>query len=388
MRNLFLSILVLAFSFQIAYAQKLTIIDQDYERAKNESKKQNKMLLVDFYTTWCAPCKEIERKIFNDPAISSDMSKSFVVLRYDAEKDRQHRLSLKHHVGMYPSTIVLNPDQFVLNKLIGVGGAEKDLVENYLALFKEAISKHLRNDIIKGVSNTNNLTYPKFYEDYVFRTNTKLDEAELKKYWETTCNRFSEVPFAILSYFEQPDEINDFFFENKRKYEELYGKLDIDFLQGRITGMKFFAAIASKNRTSLETAAQLTRKVYDQKKAEEIINSFELQMLKAENRWSEAIEKLVTGKVQGEFDEAGINGFCWSVNEKSNDKDVLKKCTEWMKSISKMNPKFEFLDTYARLLYKTGNKKLSFNIMGNAIKIGKTNKEDTKKSEDWLKSHR
>ncbi len=203
MKYLYFSILALVFSFQLAYSQNLTVIEQDYEVAKAESKKQNKMLLIDFYTTWCGPCKQIDREIFNDKAISSEMAKSFVVLRYDAEKDTAHRLSLKHHVGFYPSTIVLNPDQFVIHKLLGVGGAEKDLVKNYQQFLRETIEKHSQNAFIKGVSNSNNLVYPKFYEDYVFRTNTKLDETELKKYWDATNDRFSEVSFVILSYFEQ-----------------------------------------------------------------------------------------------------------------------------------------------------------------------------------------
>lgn len=102
------------------------MIEQDYEVANAESKKHNKMLLIDFYTTGCGPCKQIDREIFNDKAINSVNAKSFVVLRYDAEKNTAHRLRLKHYVASYPTTIVLNQDHFLLQKLYGLGGADKE----------------------------------------------------------------------------------------------------------------------------------------------------------------------------------------------------------------------------------------------------------------------
>lgn len=384
----FVSVLILFYFVFIGYSQNLTMIEQDYEVAKAESKKQNKMLLIDFYTTWCGPCKQIDREIFNDKAINAELAKSFVVLRYDAEKDTTHRLSLKHHVASYPTTIVLNQDHFLLQKLYGLGGADKDLVKNYRQFLNESALKNSKNEFVKGVSNTNNLTAPKFYEDFVFRTNTKLNQADLKNYWENTDNPFSEISFAVLSYFEQTSQMNAFFFANKKKYEDLFGKQDVNYLRDKIIGISFFESIATKNRPLFDSTAHLTKEVYERSEVEEIINPMEERMLIGENRWAEATEKFIIRKNQGKVNDNAINSFCWSVFEKSDDKNVLKKCSDWMKEITNKKPEFGYLDTYARLLFKSGNKKQSHKIMKKAIKIGKANKEDTKDSEKWLKENR
>ncbi len=56
-----------------------------------------------------------------------------------------------------------------------------------------------------------------------------------------------------------------------------------------------------------------------------------------------------------------------------------------MQAITGRIPRYDVLDTYARLLFKTGHKKQAINIMKRAIKMGQLKQEDVKSSEEWLK---
>lgn len=379
-------ILTLMFLVQAGYAQKLTIIDQDYEQAKLESQKQNKLLLIDFYTVWCTPCKAIEKKIFQDPAISDEMSKSFIVLRYDAERDEAHRLSLKHHIGSYPSTVVLNPDQFVLHKLYGFGGDEKDLVKNYRDFLDAAKINNSKNDYARGVSNTTkDLVYPKFYEDYVYRKNTKLDEAALKNYWDENRDLLSEVSFAVFVYFNGTDAVDSFFVENQSKYEELYGKTDVSFAKGKMTFTKFANALEAKDRKQLAAAAEFYKKLYGNTDRD-YLDGWEQNMLIEENNWTGALELFLARKKRRKFDESYTDNFCSKAYRKSSDTQVLKKCVALMKEVTDRKPEFEYLNSYAYLLYKTGDLKTSEAVLKKAINIGGAAMEDTKNSEKWLKT--
>lgn len=380
-------ILILMFLVQSEFSQKLTIIEQDYEQAKLESQKQNKMLLIDFYTTWCGPCKQIDKLIFKDPAISGEMSKSFVVLKYDAEKDETHRLTLKHHVGGYPSSVVLNPNQFVVHKMLGLGGAEKDLAKNYQAFLKEAIAKYAENYYVKGVSNTaKDLVYPKFYEDYVFRKNTNLDEKALKDYWDNNKDYLSEVSFAIFSYFHGTGAVEEFFIENIQKYEDLYGKLDVNSAKRNIVFTKYAKAVETKDRKLLATANEVSRKLFGKETTDKGIDGWEQYMLIAENRWIEAVELFVARRKRENLDEDYVDNFCSTVYRKSTDKKALEKCVSLMKDVIDKNPKFDYLNTYAYLLYKTGDFKRAKITLEKAIAVGKLNNEDIKDSEKWLKA--
>ena len=176
----FLIAIGFVFISNISFCQKLTIIDQDYELAKLESKKQNKLIIIDFYTSWCAPCKVLDKLVFQDTTVANEIAEQFIVLKYNAEKDSIHKLSLKHHVAMYPTTIILNQNQYVINKLFGTGGPDKDIVANYKKLTKEAIELNNENKYIIGVSTSTNLIYPKFYVEYVYRKNTNPSVSCLK----------------------------------------------------------------------------------------------------------------------------------------------------------------------------------------------------------------
>lgn len=379
-------IMALNLLFHPGYTQGLTIIEQDYEKAKTESRKQKKLLLIDFYTTWCAPCKKLDAMIFKDTAITNELAKTFVVLKYDAEKDSIHKLSLKHHVGSYPTTIVLNPDQYVIHRLYGTGGPDKDIPKNYQAFLSEAIVKYAKHKYIKGISNTTDLRYPKFYEEYVYRTNTKLTDQKVADYWKNTSDYYSEVPFSILCYFGGGTDIVDsFFLSNRKTYEDLYGELDVRFATTMIINKKIYAAIDAKDKKRFSSAIELARENMDQKNIDMFVEIAEERMLQSEGRWDEAVKKFAIRKTNTNMSDEEINDFCWTVYLKSTDEQALRTCVEWMKTITDKNPEYMTLDTYARLLYKAGEKKQARHEIEKAIKIGKTQNEDTTDSEKWLK---
>lgn len=392
--NIIFAIFSFLLLFQPLFAQKLTIIEQDYEKAKNESKNQNKLLLIDFYTVWCGPCKEIERKIFEDQSVSSEMSKSFIVLRYDAEKDEEHQLSLKHHIGSYPTTIVLNTDQFVISKLYGFGGADKDLVKNYQKFLNEAVEKNKNHEFIKGVSNSNKgFVYPKFYQDYVYRVKTDIDEEKLlQEFWETNTDYLSEISFNILAYFGATDKVTSFFLDNRQKYQELYGKVDVDYVKSKMSMKNFSKALEAKDRKKFDEAVIFMNSIFSdedekvQQSVQQSIDSWEQNMLMEENRWNDAFQFLLARQKRHNLDDGYADNFCYNVYRKSNDAKVLKQCVNLMKTITKKQPTFSFLHTYGLLLYKANDLKLSKSTFEKAIKAGKLEKEDTKSSEKWLKT--
>ncbi len=389
MKNLNLKIfltLTCLLCVQLIYSQNLTIIDQDYELAKLESQKQNKLLIIDFYTNWCVPCKVLDKIVFKDTAIANEIAKQFVVLKYNAEKDSIHKLTLKHHAAMYPTTIILNQKQFVVKKLIGTGGSEKDLLKNYQKFLMEAIENYKENKYIIGVSNSTNLIYPKFYEDYVNRKNTNPNSKTVVEYWQNTKNYFDEVPFTVLSYFcDATDSVNSFFLANKNKFEIKFGKLDVDFITSMMINQNLSKAIKLRNSKLFEEAIRSAKENLESSDINDFENTWRQRKLESENKWVEAMNIFIKRNKEKRFDDDRINSYCYNIFEKCNDPKVLKKCIIWMKTITERNPKSETLDTYAKLLYKVGNKKDAYVAMYKAIKIGKLNKEDTKEYEQWLK---
>ena len=136
------------------FSQQLTIIDQDYDKAKSIALKENKLILIDFYTTWCAPCKKLDKLIFQNDTLQQKLATDFILLKYDAENDSVFNLSKKHHVVSYPTGIILTKDGYVVNKQYGFLGDDLETLEKSFFWFtNEGVQFNKENKILKGYSN-------------------------------------------------------------------------------------------------------------------------------------------------------------------------------------------------------------------------------------------
>lgn len=90
-----------------------------FEEAKAKAKAENKVLFVDFYTTWCVPCLEFTRNVLTDKEVGEAMNKSFISLKYDAEKGDGIALAERYKVAGYPTLLVIDTDGNVLEEVGG-----------------------------------------------------------------------------------------------------------------------------------------------------------------------------------------------------------------------------------------------------------------------------
>lgn len=368
-----------------ARSQQLTIIEQDYQLALKVAAEQDKLLLIDFYTTWCMPCKELDKTIFQNSNVAQEIDKRFVVLKYDAEKDSIHNLSVKHHISSYPTTLVLTNKGQLVNKMFGLGKPQELLV-SYQNFLKESLELDQKRKYIKGVSETISPdAYPAFYRKYVYRT-ANIKPNDIENYWKDQKDFFSEVNFSILVYFgEAPESVIDFFLANKPKYIDLYGPDDVRSMTHRIVNRKFSKSIDNKDEKEYGLALSFARKQMSAKEADEYDQIFRLELYAAIDKWEQAI-KLITKRISNkQINGDRVNYFCWKVYEKCNDKEVIKQSIAAMKSVVEKEPSFASLDTYARLLAKAGNKKEAITQMESAIAMGKKEGADTKESEEAMK---
>jgi thiol-disulfide isomerase/thioredoxin len=364
--------------------QKLTMIDQDYELAKTTAAQQQKLLIIDFYTTWCIPCKELDKKIFQNDSISQKIGTDFIVLRYDAEKDAVHNLSLKHHIASYPTTIVLSPTGNVIRKMYGTGG-EAALITNYTRLLQESIALNRSSSFIPGVAAAIDTTiYPAFYKKYVRRI-ADIGPSDLADFWKSATDLKAERSFDILAYFGRaPEHVVDYFLRNKAGYEALYGQADVKFVLNNIVSEKFSAAVTAKNETAYAAAKKFARTQLSADEAARVVNAYDLDMQMATSKWQNAADLIEQRIRQKAMNENGINAFCWAVYETCGDKQVIGRAVRMMKDVVEQNPQFATLDTYARLLSKSGNKDAAKEAMARAIALGKAAGEDTGESEEAM----
>lgn len=88
----------------------------DLEEAKKVAASTNRKIFVDFFATWCGPCKKLAAEVF-PTAEFKNLSKYFVFLQIDV--DAQKGVSQAYNIEAMPTQMVLNADGSVVGKKVG-----------------------------------------------------------------------------------------------------------------------------------------------------------------------------------------------------------------------------------------------------------------------------
>lgn len=80
------------------------------EEALAKASKENKLVFIDYYATWCVPCKKMDKLVFTDAKIGAYFNEKFVNLQLDAEKPEHKASAKRYKVEAFPTMVFIAPD--------------------------------------------------------------------------------------------------------------------------------------------------------------------------------------------------------------------------------------------------------------------------------------
>lgn len=92
----------------------------NWNTAKAQAAKQNKLVLIEFWTTWCGYCKQMRASTLIDKNVVAK-SKGLVPLRMNAEAEGKD-LAKKYDVSSYPAYIFVDSQGTVFGRMQGASG--------------------------------------------------------------------------------------------------------------------------------------------------------------------------------------------------------------------------------------------------------------------------
>ena len=75
-----------------------------------KAKREKKVVFIDFFTTWCAPCRMMDQSVFVDEDVATYMNQNCINMKINAEKGEGVALKLQYNINAYPSYIFINAD--------------------------------------------------------------------------------------------------------------------------------------------------------------------------------------------------------------------------------------------------------------------------------------
>jgi thioredoxin-related protein len=365
-----------------ANCQEINFIDQDWNKAVALSKAQHKPMFVDFYTDWCVWCKQMDKTTYKDKEVVDYVNANFIPVKVNAEKDYGMAIAMKYRILGYPSFAYITEDGLLSSKTSGYLETS-----DFLKEIKEKSDDIKKGIYLKGISSNIDLDFPQFYK------NLFAGQGKRKRPANDTVINFlhrqqsltSEVAFSVISILPVDSMANQYLLDHIKDYIDLYGKEDVMSAVHKIINARFNIVAQNNDKKGFEQVLQMVDKYYDPPMNDYTKQTLTISYYEKTNDWKNfvaSVDKAVENKVVG---DGMLNEYSWNIYEKVDDKMAIDKAIEWMSKVVASNPKYEFMDTYAAILYKAGKYSEAEEFAKKAIETGKKDNQDVSTTENLLK---
>jgi len=116
--------------------------DEPLEKVLSMAREKDKIIFIDGYTSYCAPCKQLDKEVFPLQKVGDYFNSHFINVRYDLDKPegKKLRAQYKDVITGFPSLILLDKNGKMIHKIGGFHPADSLIAKMQAALNGNSLS--------------------------------------------------------------------------------------------------------------------------------------------------------------------------------------------------------------------------------------------------------
>ncbi len=378
---LFLPLLIFAaFTLFGQGATKIDFIKEDWSAILAKASAEKKMVFVDAYTTWCGPCKAMDKNIFTNELVASYFNETFINAKIDMEKGEGPELARKYGVSAYPTLLFINGDGKAVHRGLGYHD-ESALIE----LANVAQEGSQTNDAMAQKFAAGNRD-PEFLLDYIDKnysmqngSHLPVAEAYLESAKDLSLDEKMEFVYMYTS--DTDTKLFDFLLKNKSAFIQKFGE---ESVEAKISDLIYLESNLDMKPEELAKLDALFKKANPKTAKKESANFRMAYFRQKGDRQNFGLAAKTFMKKNKEANAPELNDIAWTFYQVIDDPKLLKSAIKWAKKSIALAPKGYAFETLASLYNKTGQKDKALVIINQGIQASKLVNEDTSSLEALL----
>ena len=122
MKKVYIIVSILFFSL-MTFAQSGTqfMDNRPWQEVLQRAQRENKLIFVDCYTSWCGPCKQLATQVFPQEKMGEYLNSRFVNAKYDMEKGEGLTVGKQYdkEIKVFPTMLILTAQGEIIHKVSG-----------------------------------------------------------------------------------------------------------------------------------------------------------------------------------------------------------------------------------------------------------------------------
>ena len=346
-------------------AQGIDFEQGTLEEALAKAKEEGKIIFIDAYADWCAPCKKMDREVFSTQEVGNLFDEHFLAIKVNVEEGDGVMFAANYGVKALPTLLYLDGNGEEVHRSVG-GLAKQAFIDQSFALLDEehqlaTLEKRYFEEGFRGVSFMQELTLM-----YIYANKEEKAREVGAKYLERVHKEtyVCQETFEILKFIVE-DRISEHHQKALRQAEEfiaIVGEREwYAYLSNIYTKIAIELAIEStvpSNSVINPLLKNIKKEVNTSSKKELVaevnMRYYELACDEVDKVFMKGVAPYMNEYCQN---PTVFNETAWLVYRGTDEKGYLEKAVVWATKAIDKEASYWHLDTRAHLFLKLGRYK-------------------------------